>query len=380
MRIAVLGLGNVGLAFVKALAEDSINLEFVRFCDASCERLEMARGILGFGEAIQSDLSSVDGIAKCVEGVDVVIDALPSRLSPSVFRVCGSRCVDVLSVSFVAEDPFRYHELFERCGRRLVVDAGIAPGLSNIIAANIVSQLDVVDELGIYVGGLPSEPVGVLNYVVTWSAEDLIEEYVRKARILRNGSVTEVDPLEDVEIIEIPGMGRFEAFYSDGLRTMLKTLTGKVRNMYEKTIRWPGHLEKIKLLRDLGFFDSEPIEVGGVKVVPKIFTARILEKRLKGFARDFVLMYIVGQGVRSGVAKTIRYLVKVGFDEERGLSAMSKATGFTAYAVFREVFIKGRVGAYGVVPPEVLGFDENTFSDVISYLRSKGVEVREFVE
>jgi len=376
VKLAVLGIGNVGLAFLKALKEDGVSVE-LRLCDISKQRLEAAEGVVGRAEVVQSDLSSDEGVLRCVDGVDLVVDALPSRLSPRVLELCASRCIDVLSISFISVDPFRYHEPFAACGRKLVVDAGIAPGLSNIMVARIASILDDVEEVGIYVGGLPAKPVEPLGYVITWSAEDLIEEYTRRARIVKNGRVVEVDPLESVENVEIPGLGVFEAFYSDGLRTMLKTLVGKIRNMYEKTLRWPGHLEKIRLLRDLGFFDTQPIEIGNVSIPPRIFTARILEKRLRASVEDVVIMQIVGRGRRGGEEREITYRVIVEYDRGRGLSAMSKATGFTAYAIFREVFLKNRVVEPGLVPPEALGFIEDAFRDVISYLKSRDVVITE---
>ncbi len=374
MKIAVLGLGGVGYAFLKALSEDMGEV-YVRICDVSRDRLEKASVLMDRIEALQLDLSDPTNVARCIEGVDLVIDALPSRLSFEVLKLCGKKCIDTLSVSFIKEDPFELDPAFRECGKKLVVDAGVAPGLSNVIAGRIASLLDEVQEVGIYVGGIPKEPVGPLKYVVTWSAEDLIEEYTRRARIVRDHAIVEVDPLQEIEVVEIPGIGKFEAFYSDGLRTMLRTLRDRVRNMYEKTLRWPNHLEKIRLLRDLGFFDSEEIEIDGARIAPRRFTAKLLERKLRIEVEDLVLLYVVGKGLQSNDFRSLEYLVVARYDHRRKLSAMSKITGFTAFAIMKNVFVEGSIDGFGLIPPEILGFNDRIYRSILSYLTFKDIEI-----
>ncbi|MCW4031141.1 MAG: saccharopine dehydrogenase, partial [Candidatus Bathyarchaeota archaeon] len=150
----------------------------------------------------------------------------------------------------MAEDPFFFRESALDAGVSIVPDCGVAPGLSNILIGKASSQLDEVEEALIYVGGLPQNPIPPLNYKITWCIEDLFEEYTRKAKIIRDGKTVEVAALKGLEEIEFEGLGKFEAFFTDGVRTLHHTI--KANNMWEKTLRYLGHAEKIRLIKKLG--------------------------------------------------------------------------------------------------------------------------------
>ncbi len=230
-------------------------------------------------------------IAGLCRGAYVVATALPSSVAVGVVEELFKRGYSVVDVSYIDVDPYVFQELCIRSKTYYIPDAGFAPGFSNLVVGYIYSRIGELDRVAIYVGGIPVEPVPPIGYQVTWSPEDLIEEYTRSARIVRDYSVVSVDPLKEILSVEIPGLGVFEGFYSDGLHTLLRNI--KAREMYEVTIRYKGHLEAMKILRSLGFFDDKPVSVDGYMVSPKRFTACLFREKLRQTIPDQAILYIV---------------------------------------------------------------------------------------
>jgi len=258
------------------------------------------------------------------------------------------------------EDPLSLDELAKESGARLIPDAGIAPGLSNVLAGRLFSEIERVREIGIYVGGVPTAPVGPLKYSVTWNPGDLVEEYVRRARVIRGGITTSVDPLDEVEIVQTP-LGEMEAFYTDGLRTLLRTLGDRVESMYEKTLRWRGHIERMKLLKDLGLMSDE--RIGGIS--PRELLAELLSRQRYDVA-DVVYLRVLGKA--ENIEKAYEVLV-------RGTgkwSAMQRAAGSVICAMVNVV----KDLEPGVIPPEYLGISSAHFSRIIDGLKRRGVVIK----
>ncbi|MEM4423783.1 saccharopine dehydrogenase C-terminal domain-containing protein [Pyrobaculum sp.] len=342
MKILLMGCGNIGKYIYNALSQR--------------HEVAVADKAGGCPSTIARDALEVP-----LGGYDLVINALPGNIAYKASRRALEAGVDVVDVSFFPEDPFELDEVTKKSGARYIPDAGIAPGLSNVLAGRLVAELGKVDELGIYVGGIPERPVGPLGYSITWSPLDLIEEYTRPARVRRSGELASVDPLSGVELVPSP-LGMLEAFYTDGLRTLLKTLD--VPNMYEKTLRWPGHIEKIKLLRDLGFMSEEG------DPPPRLVTANLLS-RLKFDVPDVVYMKVVG----SGGQKKVQYEVTV--RPRAGWTAMQVATGSVAIGMLYVI----KDLDPGVTPPEYIGMSNRLFPRLLAAVRQHGVEiVQEIVE
>ncbi|MCX8136026.1 MULTISPECIES: saccharopine dehydrogenase family protein [Pyrobaculum] len=336
MRILLLGCGHIGRYVYESLSQrhEVVVVDKAKNCPA----------------AVPQDALEVE-----VKGYDLVINALPGNVAYKASKRALEAGVDVVDISFYAEDPFSLHDVAVKNGARYVPDAGVAPGLSNVLAGRIVADLGRVDELGIYVGGIPQRPVGPLGYSITWSPLDLIEEYTRPARIKKGGQIISVDPLGDVELIHSP-IGVLEAFYTDGLRTLLRTLD--VPNMYEKTLRWPGHVEKIRLIRDLGFMEEEG------EPPPRLITAKLLS-RLKFDVQDVVYMRVVG----TRGEKKIQYEVLV---KPRGnWTAMQVATGSVAVGMLYVI----KDLDPGVTPPEYIGLSNRLFPRLIAVVKQQGVDV-----
>jgi lysine 6-dehydrogenase len=342
VRILLLGCGHIGryLHEVLSARHEVVAVDRARGCPA----------------AVQQDALEVP-----LGGYDLVVNALPGNVAYKASRRVLEAGLDTIDVSFYAEDPFTLQGIAVKTGARYVPDAGVAPGLSNVLAGRLVADLGHVDELGIYVGGIPERPVGPLGYSITWSPLDLIEEYTRPARLIRGGETVVVDPLSDVEQVNSP-VGTLEAFYTDGLRTLLKTLAGKVTTMYEKTLRWPGHVEKIRLLRDLGLMSEEG------EPPPRAVTARLLS-RLKFEMPDLVYMKVVG--VRGEKRVVYEVLVR----PHGGWTAMQIATG--SVAVGMQYVIKDLEP--GVTPPEYVGMSNRLFPRLLTAIKQRGVSVTQEV-
>ncbi len=287
--IMIVGLGRVGSRTLKYLRELIPKASFIVVDTDKNKLVEVSKY-----EGIEAYQYEPGILGKLGEKVDLAVTALPSSIAWRSILELTSRCVSVVDVSFVNEDPYILEKVIGECNSFLVVDAGFAPGYSNIVAGYAFYKLGLKYNIEIAVGGIPEYPVPPIGYVVTWSARDLLEEYTRPARIIEDGVVKSVDPLAFIKNIEIPGIGVLEAFLSDGLRTMLRNI--KARNLREYTLRWPGHISAIRLLRDLGFLNSDEVEINGVTIKPIDFTATLFEKKLSLKINDIAVLQVSASG------------------------------------------------------------------------------------
>ncbi len=354
MKVLVLGAGNVGKAIAYDLAREG---EFdVHVAD---NRVENLRQIEKFGTPLTVDASDFDGLVKVIRKFELVIGALPGRFGFKSLEAAITAGVDMVDISFMPENPFILHDKAERAQVTIIVDAGFAPGLSNILMGRIWQEMDELKEGLIYVGGLPKEPKPPLYYRITWSPHDLIEEYTRPARVIRNGEVTVVDPFEEIKRVTV-GEFEFEAFISDGLRSLLENV--RAERLEEWTLRWPGHLGKMKVLRELGFFKPENIDK----------TLEVITPLMNYESPDFSIMQVMGRGIIDGEEKEISYLL---YDEERdGFTSMARVTGFTAAIIARLVAEKRCI--YGVIPPEILGMRSDMYMMIMNELKERGIQIQ----
>ncbi|MEM0169992.1 MAG: saccharopine dehydrogenase C-terminal domain-containing protein, partial [Thermoplasmata archaeon] len=244
--ITVVGAGNIGSAIVDFLLEKD-NISVIDISEKSLKKLTNVKKYKG----------TVMDNKQVIEKSDFVINALPGSISFEIISKIIKMGKGVIDVSYMPEDPFLLNDIAMEKNVFFVPDAGFAPGLSNIAAGFLYKSLISPKKIEIYVAGLPMIKVPPLDYTITWSIEGLIDEYTRPARMIKNYKIVSVDPLETVEPFCISNLGSYESFVSDGLRTLLKTI--KIRDMFERTLRYPSHIDKIKMLRDLGYFSKEKI-------------------------------------------------------------------------------------------------------------------------
>ncbi len=372
--MAVFGAGSVGRAMVYDLYERVTGSDLL-VVDSNPSNLAAASKLASKAEFRKLEIRDADDLYRVMKDVDVAVNSLPGKFGKLSWIAAIKAKTDLVDISYSEDDPTTYNMQASEAGITIVPDAGVAPGLSNMMAGRAYAQLDEVRELKVYVGGIPEEPVPPLGYLITWSPEDLIEEYLRDARIVENGSLTKKPALSDLERIHIPGIGELEAFLTDGLRTMLKTLKG-VNFMVEKTLRWPGHAEKIELLRTLGYLSKEPIAADGEGISPAQLTAKLFRERLRGDSRDLVVLIVHARGRKSPSDIEIEYRMIDRYDPSTGLTALARTTAFVATGVVK-LISEGSLPGPGVLPPEVIGMDEILFTSIAEWLSWRGIGIVE---
>jgi saccharopine dehydrogenase-like NADP-dependent oxidoreductase len=232
-------------------------------------------------------------------------------------------------------------------------------------------MLDETEKIAIYVGGLPVVRHQPFEYKAGFSPIDVIEEYTRTARYIRNGKVVEMPALSEAELLEFPGIGTLEAFNSDGLRSLMHTLP--CPNMIEKTLRYPGHIEKMKLLRDIGFFSYHPVKVKGQVVRPIDLTSELLFPMWElGQDEDLTVMKIIVEGNQSDKKVMITWDLLDYFDKESKVHSMARTTGYTATATVR-LLARGMYDRKGISPPEYLAEDSDCVEFILDDLRKHNI-------
>ncbi len=361
-RFVVVGLGRIGLRVLWML--DRLGHE-VFGIGSTLESVEKARS-LGL-EAYTGDLFSSHKLLRKHGDPDVVVVALPGAIGYRALEFLIKEGYNIVDVSFFPEDPLGLVEEIEKSNNTVVVDAGIAPGLSNFLVGRGVKLYDSKRAI-IYVGGISRKPSPPLGLAPTWSMEDLLEEYLRPARLIRNREIVTVDPLEsETGTITVSYIGKLEYFPTDGLRTLLFTFPD-MDEMIEYTLRWPGHLDFVKKLKSIGFLSDFNLNVTGCPVRPRSCLARLLEHELKGIEDLVVLVVEVGSR-----GNGVRYEVIVEPKDE--WSAMSIAT--SAFEVASAVLLsEGRLPK-GLVFPEHIALNDENARYVMRFIEQWGVAVTE---
>jgi saccharopine dehydrogenase-like NADP-dependent oxidoreductase len=377
MKVLILGCGNIGSVAAEDLAKSLSSIQVV-VADKNETRAKEVAERIGKDNVswIQLDATNHSKLANALKYFDLVMGFLPGKFGYCLAGACIDVGKDLVDVSFMSENPLTLTENAIKANVTIVPDCGLAPGISNILVGHAASELDKVQAVHIMVGGLPEKPVPPLDYVITWSPENLIDEYMRKARIVKEGKIVEVEALSGLEEVEFPGLGRLEAFYTDGLRTLPQTITDAY-DMWEKTLRYPGHAEKIKLLRTLGFFEEEQIDVDGVSVSPRKLTVKLLEQKLrKPEVKDIVALKVEVSGVKNGRQTCYVYHLLDYYDKKLGMTAMARTTAYSA-SIIAQFILKKAVREKGVVPMEKIGMDDALFRLFLDELEKRGIKIAE---
>lgn len=370
MNIIVLGGGMVGSAIARDLArEPELRITIADHAQAVLDKFAGDSAI----NTVLSDLASPGAIASLAAEADLVIGAVPGHMGFQMLQTVIETGTNIVDISFFPEDALTLDALARERGVTAVVDCGLAPGLSNLLMGRAHADLDRVDSFACYVGGLPLVRKKPFEYAAVFSPIDVIEEYTRPARYLEHGHPVVKPALSDVELLEFEGIGTLEAFNSDGLRTLAVTMP--VPNMVEKTLRYPGHAELMRLLRDCGFFGKEEIDVRGTPVRPIDLTARLLFPmwEMGPGEEDNSVMRVVIEGICGGNPCRMVYSLLDRYDRETGTTSMARTTGYTC-AVTARLVAAGKYNRKGISPPEYLGEIPEVFDAIMGGLRERRIE------
>ena len=360
-KIIVLGAGLVG----GVMAKDLLKYYEVTSVDLNEEALKHLSK-LGI-HTIHADLSSSQTINRLISDYDLVVGAVPGFMGFKTLETVIKAGKNIVDISFFPEDPFELDELAKEMGVVAVMDCGVAPGMGNIILAHHNNKMKIT-EYECMVGGLPEIREWPYEYKAVFSPIDVIEEYIRPARYIKNSQIITKDALSDTELIDFEGVGTLESWNSDGLRSLIKTMP-HIPNMIEKTLRYPGCVEYLKVLRESGFFSYQEIDVNGQKIKPIDLTAKLLfpKWQLKEGEKDFTVMRIRIKGQEDNKKVSYEYYLLDKYQEET--ISMARTTGYTCTAVAKLV-IDGQFQRIGISPPEYLG---DHFEFVRKYLQKRGV-------
>ncbi len=350
-KVVVLGAGRVG----KAIASD-LSKEFeVTSADISQSALESLASRYPVNTRI-TDLGNAEEVSSAIRDADLVVSAVPGHMGFSTLKTIIENRKDVVDISFFAEDAFELDELARRNGVTAAVDCGLAPGNPDFLAGFYAGQMQIQD-FEFLVGGLHFGRTEPNQYLPTFSPSDVWEEYTRPARYVRDGKLVTMPALSEPEMVEFNVAGQrlvLEAFNTDGLRSLITTMAGRIPNMKEKTLRFPGHIAYIREIQETG-------------------TPWVPDAWKPGDDEDeFTVMRINLHGFENGVEKKFSYTLFAASDREAQISSMARTTGYTCTAVAGCV-LDGAYRRAGISPPSLVGAAPGCLNRIFAHLLDRNI-------
>ncbi len=378
MRMLVLGAGLQGSACAYDLLQNEEVTE-VRLADIDMGHLAPFLAPYSGKRLIPTPLDVRDGeaVQALMRQADAVMSAIPYYFNLDLARHAAEVGVHFCDLGGNTDIVFEQKKLEDKAkekGITIIPDCGLAPGMVNILAQHGIDQMDSVDEVKIFVGGLPQNPEPPLNYQIVYSLEGVLDYYTTLSWVVRDGKRVKVKALSEIEPVDFPEpVGELEAFHTaGGLSTMAFRYENKIPVMEYKTLRYPGHAKIMETIRELGLLDLEPIDVKGVKVAPRDVAVAAMGPRLtKPKGKDLVALRVWVKGKKSGEAKTVQFDLIDKYDEERGISAMMQTTGYS-------LSITGQMQARGEITPPGVHTPDECIPAVryIEELRKRGVDIQ----
>ena len=383
MRFLVVGAGMMGSAAAYDLLRDR-DTELVVVADIRPHVLKRLAESIGDKRLQTAEVDTLrEGVLERLidrYNVDAVINAVPHSVSVKLVEIEAGLGLRVADMAF-EEAQLEQESKAVETGSTIVVGIGVAPGISDMLLARHIALLDKVDEASIYVGGIVENPESPLLHRILFNAESLWNEYVRPARIIEEGRVKTVEALSGLEILGIEGIGVLEAFFTDGYRSMLRFLEKhgiSVHKGFEKTLRLPGHAEKVRLLRDLGLLDTRLLEEHGCRLRPRDILNIAAAKHLAfrwGVDRDIMVLITLVRGWnKQGTPTTYRCQLIDRYDENTGHTAMARTTAYTA-SIAARMLASGKIKRTGVLLPGELAYLDEVYQAIVDELGKRGVKI-----
>ena len=368
-NVIILGAGMVG----SAMAIDMAKKHQVTLTDLSLEVLDHVKQKFSGLTTQQLDVTDKKELQRIIKQHDLVINAVPGFLGFETLKAIIEADMNVIDIAFFPENSLELDALAKAHGVTAIVDCGVAPGMDNVILGYYNETMKLTD-FECLVGGLPKTKKWPFCYKAPFSPIDVIEEYTRPARYVENGIEIVREPLTDCEYEEFDKVGTLESFNSDGLRSIIYTMP-HIPNMKEKTLRYPGHVEYVKVLKESGFFDTQKIEVNGTMVSPLDFTSKLLfnEWKLGETEEELTVMRVTLKGENAkGETEEVVYSMYDEYSTDTDTSSMARTTGYSATAA-ANLFLDGLFSDKGVFPPELVGKHKACFDYFMDYLEERNI-------
>ncbi|HEV7837481.1 MAG TPA: saccharopine dehydrogenase C-terminal domain-containing protein [Gemmatimonadaceae bacterium] len=379
MRMLVLGAGLQGSACAYDLLQNP-DVKEVRLADLHTDHLEHFLAPYSGDRLIFTplDVRDREAVLALMRQSDAAMSAIPYYFNFELAELAVEAGVHFSDLGGNTEIVFKQKTLdpaAKKKGITIIPDCGLAPGMVNILAEHGIRQLDNVESVRIFVGGLPQHPQPPLNYQIVYSLEGVLDYYTTLSWVLRGGKRTQVTALSEIESVHFAGpVGELEGFHTaGGLSTMAFRYEGKIPTMEYKTLRYPGHAKIMEAIRELGLLELKPVDVKGMKVVPRDLVVAAMGPRLtKPEGHDLVALRVVAEGIKDGKPKRIGWELVDYYDEKTGISAMERSTGYSL-SITGQMQARGEIGKAGVFTPD----EAIPAEKYISELGKRGVMIRE---
>ena len=368
-NVIVLGAGMVGGAMAIDLSKKH-NVTLTDLMQSVLNKVKQKNSNISIQ---QLDVTDKGKLQDTIKTFDLVINAVPGFLGFETLKAIIEAEKNVIDIAFFPENSLELDALAKKHKVTAIVDCGVAPGMDNIILGHYNEIMKLTD-FECLVGGLPKTKKWPFCYKAPFSPIDVIEEYTRPARYVEHSEEVVREPLTDCEYVEFDKVGTLESFNSDGLRSIIYTMP-HISNMKEKTLRYPGHVEYVRVLKESGFFSMEKIEVNGVQVSPMDFTSKILinEWKLGETEEELTVMRVTLKGENAeGKTEEIVYNMHDEYCKETNTFSIARTTGYTATAA-ANLFLEGLFAEKGVFPPELVGKHDTCFNYFLKYLKERNI-------
>jgi len=375
-KIVILGCGPVGKYIAIDLCKDpNHEVTSVDIDPKVLDQLAKENPI----KTLVADLSTAEGITKAVADADIVIGSVPGPLGYTMLETVIRAGKNIVDISYFLEDPYELDELAKEMGVTVVVDCGVAPGMSNIILGGRRRTMKETD-YGLFVGGFPKSRKAPLAYKTDFPVLEVLEELSGPGRSVENGKIVTRAALDETMTIDLPKLGTMACLNADGLRTLLHTCASEIPNMFEKNLRYPEYVDQMRIFDDIGLFSQTPIRVKDVSVKPLDVISAILTPvwKYEPGEPDLTVARIVISGEEDGKPATYTYDLYDQLDTETGMPSMARTTGFTCAGVTK-VILDGGYSKTGIIAPEMFGREKGCRDSVEKYQKDRGVlyELRE---
>jgi lysine 6-dehydrogenase len=357
VNILVIGAGMMGRAIAFDLANYS-NFEEITISDKDKKNLKSAKKFLK-NKPVSFDILDIekrDYVKSIFQKNDIVISAIPYHFNYILTKIAIDTKTHFLDLGGNNNIVEKQRSLFKKAEENKVLiipDCGLAPGLTSIIARDAVDSFDSIEYVKIRVGGLPQKPIPPFNYQIVFSPNGLINEYVEDAIVLDHGEIVTKKSMTELEEIRFPKpFNKLEAFItSGGCSTLPNTYKDKIDYLDYKTIRYPGHCEKMKTFLDLGLGSEKEILIGNQKIIPRNILINLLLSNIPKKGKDVVLIKVFSKGIKENKNVKLDYTMIDYYDDKNHITAMMRTTGFPV-SIIAQMIENGKISEYGVFSGE----------------------------
>ncbi len=379
MRMLVLGAGLQGSACAYDLLQNP-DVKEVRLADLNISHIPDFLAPYSGKRLVPTHIDVRDkaAVLAVMRESDAVMSAIPYYFNLDLARLAVEAGTHFCDLGGNTEIVFQQKELdgaAKAKGITVIPDCGLAPGMVNILAQHGIEQMDKVRSVKIFVGGLPQHPEPPLNYQIVYSLEGVLDYYTTLSWVLRDGKRTRVKALSEIEDVSFAApVGTLEAFHTaGGLSTMAFRYEGRIPTMEYKTLRYPGHAHIMEAIRELGMLDLTPVDVKGLKVIPRdLFVSAVGPRLTKPKGHDLVALRVTVEGSKDGKDKNVGWELLDYYDEKHGISAMMRTTGYSL-SITGQMQAKGDITPAGVHTPDEC-VKAGTY---VAELGKRGVKIRE---